>query len=72
MGEMEEGTLPDSQSSSFSNITWVGIIIGMGGLLFLVGMLFGRTSSKQEEMEALHADGILVNDERQDDIESPQ
>ena len=72
MGEMEEGTLPDSQSSSFSNITWVGIIIGMGGLLFLVGMLIGRTSSKEEEVEALLADGILVGDERQDDIESPQ
>ena len=71
MGEMEEGTLPDSQSSSFSNITWVGIIIGMGGLLFLVGMLIGRTSSKEEEVEALLADGILVGDERQDDIESP-
>jgi hypothetical protein len=50
MGEMEEATLPDTQSSSFSNITWVGIIIGMGGLLFLVGMLFGRT--RQDDIES--------------------
>ena len=49
MGEMSNSALPETQSSSFSNITWVGIIIGMGGLLFLVGMLIGRTRSKEED-----------------------
>jgi hypothetical protein len=48
MGEMKDPTTPESQSSSFSNITWIGVIIGVGGLLFLVGMLFGINNGKQE------------------------
>jgi len=47
---MKDSPKVETQSSSFSNITWVGIIIGMGGVLFLIGMLFGH--SRQDDVES--------------------
>jgi hypothetical protein len=64
MGEMKDPATPESQSSSFSNITWIGVIIGVGGLLFLVGILFGINSGKQELKDALIGDVIVANDEK--------